>query len=74
MTYSMPTLHHCCQAGRHSDAVHAYRAALDLAASPAGAAHPAPPPSARLYLQLARSYASLRHPDWALQVYTQVLR
>ena len=57
----------CCtlQAGRHSDAVHAYRAALD---SSGGGYRP----SSRVYLQLARSYSSLRHPDWALQVFIQV--
>ncbi len=60
------------QAGRHTEAVHSYRAAQDAVAAASREPNPAAMPalSSQLYLQLAKSYATLKHPDWALQVYT----
>ena len=73
LVYPKPPL--CFQAGRHADAVHAYRGALDAVSAMKCTAPDDVPPvplSSRLYLQLAKSYIELRHPDWALQVYIQV--
>ena len=52
------------QAGRPTDAVHAYYEAMCKASS-----QPCP---LRMYLRMAQSYIQLRHADYALDVYVQV--
>mmetsp|Transcript_37789 Transcript_37789/g.84274 ORF Transcript_37789/g.84274 Transcript_37789/m.84274 type:complete len:982 (+) Transcript_37789:122-3067(+) len=50
------------KAGRHADAVHAYRAAV--AKDPSAC-------SLQLFLNLAAAYLNLRHVDYAMDIYTQ---
>ena len=47
---------------------------IDASFPSEGAAGASYRPSSQLYLQLARAYGALGHPDWALQVYTLVRR